>query len=138
MMKLKEIDLNSIDLKEAMDIGNILKTSGELLQSDLGLEAFGKNVWIQKVLQVPMEIYIVTYNSRFPSVNIGTPRIRGIQSTLLKKLKRSGIHFSSKELKTTPPIRLYGMSFLPSSNALIFQRDIAGEYMREPKVFQYK
>ena len=40
-------------------------TTGQVLKKDLGLSKF-KYVLIQKVIELPINVYIITVDSRFP------------------------------------------------------------------------
>jgi len=137
-MKLIEKKLSELTWSQAFDNSQpVFKSVGKQLQHDLGLSKF-KNVWIQKVLNVPMSIFIITFNSRYSNVDFGSARVRKVKSTQLKKVRQLGVHTIEDKLRMTPPLRLSSVSIRPRNGSLLILRDIAGEYLRNKKIFEVK
>lgn len=111
-------------------------TQGEQMQADLGLKNFGDNVFIQKVINSALPIYIITYNSRYPKVHLSALRVKKIKSTWMGKIKRNGVHVHLKNIKLTPPLILNSSLTHMVTGSIVVMRDIAGEFMRQPKVFE--
>lgn len=110
-------------------------SAGEQLKKDLGLSKF-TYVWLNKVLGMAQNVYIVTVDSRYPMVYLGRSKLKNLKSTDLVKLKRSGVHTQTKELKLTPAIDITELDSELTSNSLLLIRDISGEYFRNDKMFE--
>lgn len=136
-MKLIEKKLSELSWNTVMT-GNlpVFNSVGKQLQYDLGLSKFKNNVWIQKVLNIPISIFIITFNSRYPNVDWGTSRVRKIKSTQIKKIKQLGLNTIEDRLRMTPPLKLSSTHIRPRTGSLLILRDIAGEYLRNPKAFE--
>jgi len=113
-----------------------LMSAGRQLQADLGLSRFGRNVTIQKVIGIGLPIYLITFNSKYPNVNLSAVRVKNIKSTWFGKVKRKAVHTHLKPMKLTPPLQLSTAMMRPVSGSLLLLRDIAGEILRNPKVFE--
>jgi len=111
-------------------------TGGRQLQIDLGLKNFGKNVYIQKIIGIALPVYIITYNSKYPKVLLPIMKVKQIKSTWPGKIKRKGIHVFAKKIKLTPPIPLISSLVNMTTGSIVIMRDIAGEYLRQPRVFE--
>ncbi len=111
-------------------------TGGRQLQIDLGLKNFGDNAFIQKVINSALPIYIITYNSRYPKVHLSALRVKKIKSTWMGKIKRNGVHVHLKNIKLTPPLILNSSLIHMVTGSIVIMRDIAGEYLRQPRVFE--
>jgi hypothetical protein len=137
--KLQEVETSEFSFNPLHDYGldKPWQSAGQVLMSDLGLEKFGNNVFIQKVLGVGLPIYVITYNSRYPRVGLTATRVKKLKFTWIGKSKRKGIHTYIKPMKLTPPLCLQSAMVTMTSGSLVVQRDIAGEYLRNPKVFGY-
>jgi len=106
------------------------------IKKDLGLELF-QNVVIQKAINFPIPLYVVTYNSRYPERAIFYSKVRSIKTSFLTKLKQYGIDNKFKHVRLTPPIDLtYFNNARPRSGAYFYVRDMAGETFRDEKMFQ--
>ena len=137
-MKLTEITLKEINLNPLHDMlpDSILMSAGRQLQVDLGLAKF-KKVFIQKVLGQSLPIYVITFNSRYPNVTLSATRVKKLKFTWIAKAKRSGLHTRIKPVKLTPPLYLESAMIRMTSNSIIVFRDLAGEYLRQPRMFAY-
>ena len=137
-MKIKEVVTSEYSFNPVHDYvtDKPFMTGGQQLQADLGLSKFKQNVFIQKVIGYALPVYIITYNSRYPGVNLGAIRVKKIKSTSISRIKRKAIHVFSKPIKLTPPLPLQNSMFQPVTGSIIIMRDIAGEYLRNPKVFE--
>jgi hypothetical protein len=114
-------------------------TTGEVLKKDLGLSKF-KYVLIQKIIELPTNIYIITVDSRFPTVYIPFARIKKLRSTVLSRLKVTQL-MGTKSIKKRPlrsslPIPLTRFDRAINSNDVIFLRDIAGEYRMDKRFYE--
>lgn len=108
---------------------------GLQLKKDLGLELF-QNVVIQKAINFPIPLYVVTYNSRYPERAIFYSKVKAIKTSLITKLKQYGVANKFKELRLTPPIDLNYFNSRLRTNSMIFCRDMCGEQFRDDKMFQ--
>jgi hypothetical protein len=111
-------------------------TQGEQLLADIGLEKYGDNVYIQKVLGYSIHIYLITFFSRYPNLNLGVSRVKKIKSTWIGKIKRKGIHVHLGKVKLTPPLVLKHALIQPTTGSIFIIRDISGEWYRDRKVFE--
>ena len=55
-------------------------TKGRQLKSDLGLDQF-KYAYIQKIIDLAMDVYIITVDSRFPNVYFGLSKLKKVYNT---------------------------------------------------------
>jgi hypothetical protein len=113
-----------------------MMTAGEQLIADLGLEKF-RYIFVQKVLGYALPIYIITFNSRYPTVSLSATRVKKLKFTWVGKAKKMGIHTYVKPIKLTPPIYLKSAMISMTTGSIVIQRDISGEYLRNPKMFSY-
>jgi len=110
-------------------------TTGERLRRDLGLEKFN-HAYIQKVINFPKDIYIITVDSRYPSVFISYSRIRKIKSAFIGELLKRGKDFSIQEFKLTPPVRLQDYIGGITRSSVLFFRDLAGEHYMNKNLYE--
>ena len=138
-MKLVEVKINDIDFNKLTEaiMPDIIETAGEILQKDLGLENF-RYVTLQKVLAVPLSIYILTFDSRYPNKYIPYSRVKKARFSWVSKIKRKGIRYQNDEVKLTPPLQLKSSSLRPTSGSIFVFRDLAGYYLQNEKLFMYK
>lgn len=108
---------------------------GLQLKKDLGLENF-QNVVIQKAINFPIPLYVVTYNSRHPERAIFYSKVKNIKTSFIKRLRQYGVANKFKSLKLTPPVDLNYFNQRIRSNAYLLIRDMAGEQFVDPKMFQ--
>lgn len=102
--------------------------SGKQLKNLLGLEDY-KFVWVRKVLNVSIPIFIIIYNSRFPNLYLPTQKVM--------KLKAFGIHKTKKIINQelqgfilSLPVLLDNYKKKILSGSIIIYNDIAGEYFQ--------
>jgi hypothetical protein len=98
---------------------------GKELKTTLGLDKF-KFVQCQKIINISNNVFVLTFDSRFPTVWIGYNRISKLKSNVLKKI--SGNKLISYIL--TPPVLLDQLQRDLPQNSLLVIRDIAGEYYK--------
>ena len=122
-----------------------LETKGELLKRELGLENI-ESVVIQKVLGIAQSVYVVTYDSRRPTLFISNSKLRKLKSSKLKFLYQYGIGFDTESVTLSPAFDILYKSVVLTSNTIIIQRDLAGELYydrdlvesKKYKVFNYE
>lgn len=139
-MELVEVDINDIDfnkLTENLLILNVLETAGQKLQKDLGLGNF-RYVTIQKVLSIPMSVYVLTFDSRYPNKYIPYARVKKARFTWISKIARKGMGYDNNEVKLTPPLQIKSSSIRPTTGSLFVFRDLAGYYLQNKKIFTFK
>jgi len=112
-------------------------TTGEKLKQDLGLEKF-EYVIIQKVIDFPIPFFIVTVDSRRPSVFISYQKVKNLKSSFIKKMKFNGKKFNFFKYKLTPPLNIEEFTGIFSSEGIILVRDIAGEYFMNIELYESK
>jgi hypothetical protein len=137
-MKLAEVQTSEYSFNPLSDFGldEPFKTAGQILQSDLGLERF-QRVFIQKVLGIAVPIYVITYNSKYPNVVLSAARVKKLKFAWVGKAKRKGVHTYVKPIKLTPPLYLDSAMIRMTSGSIVFLRDLAGDYLRNPRMFSY-
>lgn len=108
-----------------------MATTGELLKNAFGISKF-KHIYIQKIIDMPQNVYVITINSRFPDIHIPINKINKLKSNKFQKLRVTPGNIQAKSFKLTPPINLNDFVGRITSNAIIIFRDIAGElYMNK-------
>jgi len=115
---------------------NILPLSrGAQLKKDLGLTNF-KYAYIQRIIGMSMPVYVVTIDSKYPTIFLSWGKIKKLKSTWIGNAIHRGKDFIKKELKLTPPIRIEDLNIIPISRSVIFIRDMAGEYLIRQRVYE--
>jgi len=104
-------------------------TTGENLKNYLKLNKF-KFIWIQKVINSSVPIYIIYVDSRRPSVYLSITKIKKIRSFVIKRVKGSIKNNAFKLLKPklSIPLPLEDFNSYIPSNSFILLVDFAGEY----------
>jgi hypothetical protein len=135
-MKFRETTLKELNFNPLKDMipDSLFTTAGQQLKIDLGLKKF-RHVMIQKVMSISQPVYVVTYNSRYPNVQLPAARVKKLKFTWVAKTKRSGLHTRIKPVKLTPPLRIETAMVRMSSNSIVIFRDMAGEFLRNRKMF---
>jgi len=108
---------------------------GQQLKIDLGLANF-QNVVIQKAINFPIPLYVVTYNSRYPERAIFYSKVKSIKTSFLAKLRQYGNQSKFKTIKLTPPVDLNYFNKTLRTNVIIYARDMCGEQFRDKNMFQ--
>jgi len=108
---------------------------GLQLKKDLGLENF-QNVVIQKAINYPITMYVVSFNSRYPERAIFYSKVKNIKTSAIKRLKQYGQENKFKDIKLTPPVDLDYFMGRVRSNAYVYLRDMCGEQYRDKQMFQ--
>ena len=117
-------------------------TTGDGLKRDLGLSKF-QFVTIQKVVGLGIPTFVITVDSRHPTVYISYSKILKIKSAVLKQILSSkprtltsGPQFKAKKIKMTPPMDLESFDRIIPTRSLIFIRDMAGEFVMNRKMYE--
>ena len=118
--------LNSIPLK-------ILP--GKQLKSDLGLDNF-RSVVIRKIINLPINIFLVFFNSKFPSTYIPLAKIRNLYTFTIDRLRREGYTYTTEPFRMSAPMQLANLSTRLPSNSIIIKVDITGEYYANKKLYK--
>lgn len=127
---LGTLKLANLVATKALDTLGIepVQTRGEILKRDLGLESFDY-VYIQKVLGISPNIYIISYDTRYPQRYIPRVKLMNLKSTKFARLKvNNKEEFQFSEIKLTPPFDLDQISPQINTNSFFVLRDLAGEY----------
>lgn len=116
--------------------------TGEALKKELGLSKF-TFVTIQKVMGLSLPVFIVTFDSKHPTIYIPYSRLLKLKFATLKqiisskpKTVMSDTQFKSKKVKMTPPFEIENYSKIIPTRSLIFTRDLAGEWYRNAKLYE--
>jgi hypothetical protein len=138
--KFTEVETSEFSFNPIHDYttDRFLMTAGEQLQADLGLTKFNNNVFVQKIMGVALPIYVITYNSRYPTVALSATRVKKLKFTWFGRSKRKGIHTYVKPVKLTPPLYLKSAMVTMTSGSIVVMRDLAGFYLENPKMFSIR
>ena len=110
--------------------------NGTDLKKALGLSKF-TYVYIQKLMGAPIVIFVVTLDSRFPSVYLPINRVRKSNVASIQKVQSVGIFSTSmQDYQFTPPVMIENTSPTINSGTLIIRRDIGAEYLLNAKMFE--
>ncbi len=112
-----------------------MRSIGKQLQHDLGLGKFNY-VMIQKVMDVPMNIYIVTVDSRRPTVYLSPYKIKTTDCSKILKVRQYGLANLSKNFKLTPPMPIERTSPIVGISSVFILRDLAGDYLLDNKLYE--
>lgn len=100
--------------------------SGIALKRDLGLIDY-KYVWLQKVINHSTNVFIITYNSRFPTLYISRRDLETAKTARIFKARKHGSEYELENYRITPGILIEEyVSRLPS-NSMLIVRDLTGE-----------
>lgn len=102
--------------------------TGEELKAELGITKF-KQAFIQKVMNSPVQIYIVTVDSRYPTKYISTGRLKSSRVANLLDSK------DGEMKKLTPPIRLDNFTGTVSKRSFILLRDLSGDNFIDNRLY---
>lgn len=122
-------------LKKSIEPILTLRTAGQQLKHDLGLGKF-PYVMVQKVIDVPINILVVTVDSRRPTVYLSPFRVKSSDSSRLLKVKHYGMAFLAKDYKLTPPLLIERTSPFVGLGTLFIFRDLGGEYLKNSKMYE--
>lgn len=109
--------------------------TGEKVIKGLGLLKF-QYIYIQKMIDVPINIFIITVDSRFPGVIIPYNRLKSLKSASLSKMKVFSDVIIQKKPKLTPPVdlKIFGGD-IPTNSVILF-RDLAGEHYMNKNLYK--
>lgn len=113
----------------------LLRTSGSKLKVSLGLKKF-PYCMIQKVIDVPMNIFVVTVDSRRPTLYLSPFRVRASDCTKLMRVREFGLTYLAKGFKLTPPMPIERTSPLVGIGSVYIVKDIAGQYIMDDKLYE--
>jgi len=109
-----------------------IRTTGAQLKHDLGLENY-PFVLIQKLINSSVHFYIISYDSRRPSLYLSPFRVKATDTTQLRQIKQHGQTFLMKKFKTTPPVLLDRTNII-MSGAVVVVRDLVGDYIKDRRL----
>ncbi len=110
-------------------------TTGEILKKELGLTAFN-TIWIRKIIDLPMHVYFVYFNSRYPTSYLAMSQVKNLETITVNRMMQSGLAHKQKPYKYTPPIPLEDFNAKIPSNSMMFRIDITGEYFANKKLYE--
>lgn len=110
---------------------------GEQLKRDLGLERF-RSVVIRKIINLPLNIFLVYYNSRFPYSFLPIAKIRSLESVTVNRLVNNAGVYSEKPFTYTVPMKIENLGRKLPSNSIIIKIDITGEFFANKKLYKKK
>lgn len=125
------------DISKLIVSNDSQRTIGITLKKSLGLGKF-PYVMCQKVMDVPMNIFLITVDSRRPTVYLSPYRVKSADSSKLLRVKPYGLAYLAKSYKLTPPMQLERVSPMVGMGTLFIVRDLAGEYIHNTKMFEEK
>jgi hypothetical protein len=110
--------------------------TGRELQQQLGLSNI-KHVFIQRVLQTGTPTFVFTFDSHFPKGHLSAVRVMKSKTQQINKIKKISGIIAQNPARMTMPQRLDALDdFRVSGNELFIMRDLAGDYMRDKKLFE--
>lgn len=102
---------------------------------NLGLHRF-RTVYIQKFINIPFPIYLLTVNSRVPSSVFLLNEIKNYRAVQFRRMVSNNVKIISNTPKLSPPKKLDKDSeFSIPSGALILIRDIGVERFVDQRMF---
>lgn len=111
----------------------ILNKTGAQIKSELGIPQHF-TVVIQRIINQPNLIYLLTYNSRVPTMDLTTSRLKQNKAMQLKRPKKSLFGISLGVMKLTPAVDIDYVKPSITSQSLFILYDMAGEYMRDKSI----
>lgn len=105
--------------------------NGVELKSHFKLDSFAR-VYIQKVLNSTVPIYVISFNSRYKTQHIPRKLLQFNNSSMLYRFRGPQAKFS----KLSPPVAIEGFRYDIGANAFIMIRDLGGErYVSHRDIF---
>jgi len=126
-------DLSSF-IKNPLENVIATRSTGMQLKHNLGLDKFNY-VMLQKVLDISIHMYIITVDSRRPTVYLSPFRVKSEDFSKVKRIKKRGNEFLMKDFKTSIPIQIEKTSPIVGTNTVIIFRDLAGAYLLNANVY---
>lgn len=108
---------------------------GELLKQDLGLEKL-PFVWVQRILRTPQDMWVISYDSRYPGRYLSSAAVRKLEFADINRLSKTTQHYTVQDAKLTPPILIEDLKTKFNTGSLIFTRDLAGHYFRNDSLIK--
>lgn len=103
--------------------------NGVELKSHFKLDDFPK-VYIQRVINSTIPIYIISFNSRYPNQHIPRKLLQLNKSSMLYRLKND----QAKFVRLSPPFIIENFMYNIDTNAFIFIRDLGGERYLDDRI----
>lgn len=113
------------------------RTAGSQLKTDLGLGKF-PYVMLQKIIDVPMNIFLITVDSRRPTLYLSPFRVKSADSTQMMRVRQYGLAFLAKDFKMTPPMPIERTNPIVGLSSVYIIRDLAGSYLMDTKLYESK
>jgi len=111
----------------------ILNKTGAQIKNELGIPQHF-TVVIQRIINQPNLIYLLTYNSRVPTMDLTTSRLKQNKAMQLKRPKKSLFGMSLSGMKLTPAVDIDYVKPSITSQSLFILYDMVGEYMRDKSI----
>lgn len=108
---------------------------GIILKKELGLDKI-ESIWVQKILNISISIYIIVFNSRAPSRYFPIAKLKKLKAFRTSRLKIKGFSFITTKFKMTSPIQLKNFDKSLNTGDVILLYDISGEELRNKKIFE--
>ena len=108
---------------------------GQILKKNLGLENLSF-VYIVKIINIPINVYIVFFDSRFPTTRIPINKIKNLDSFIIERIKVAGLGYKFNSFRFTPPIDLNDFMAKISSNSIMLRLDICGERFNNTNLYE--
>ena len=109
--------------------------SGKQLKKILGLEDYDY-VWIRKIINLPISVYIVVYNSRFPNLYLPLNKVRNLKAFHIFRTNKI-VNQELDDFIMSMPYELERYNKRISSKSIILSYDIAGEYYANKEVSEF-
>jgi hypothetical protein len=110
--------------------------TGTQLKHSLNLEKLFY-VYIQKVMGIPMNVFVLTFDSRFPNVYLPLARVKKSNATTIQKVSSANSTFANMtNYSFTPPVIIEYTEPLVNTGTLIIKRDIGAEYLLNKKLYE--
>lgn len=123
-----------------MNLDFLFKTTGQKVIDAFKLNKMGKrSIVIQKVINSSKNIYILTYDSRYPYRIITYNDLLKIKGSGIFRLKLNLDKYTPKKLKLSMPLYLHDYNRKFPSDSYIVIRDLMGrERLRDESLFEEK
>jgi hypothetical protein len=109
--------------------------SGKVLKHDLGLDNIS-HVYIQKIIGLSLNIYVVSYNSRYPTLFIPRSKLKTIGTMTIQKVRSVPNLFMFSNFKLSIPIELDEFIARIPSNSIIITQDICGDRFQNKSILE--
>lgn len=114
----------------------IFGKSGKGLKAWLGISKFNQS-YIQRVINSPINIFIITVDSKYPERFITYSRLKNSKVNDMVKVKANWKEKGFDDLRLTPPILLEEFKDIIPANSLLIRRDLCGEYYMNDELYDF-